>query len=178
MRIGKLTNQSLVWIDATPYLEAQKAQCRKVAGKVETLSSQMEYYQQQDEPSYQRWIHSQFGEQLSKLRELSARHSELEHFVERVHTESFVRGISLKKAYERIMSFDKARETAQAMRDGRWSASDKFESENSFNTSETSQSSSDSSEFSNSSEFSSSSSPLHSFRLMRNFLPSSRTSCG
>lgn len=143
-RRDKATVQSVVWIDATPYLEIERAQCRKVSGKVETLSAQMERYRQHDEPSYQRWMHSEFGEQLSSLRELSARHSELEQLVDRVEADSFKFNISLKKAYERVMQYQKGMDKFQEMFDERRTTSETSETDGS----------SDSSEFFDSSEFS------------------------
>lgn len=93
--------RALVWVDMEPFLKTERARCEKVAFELELVKQDLERFRTEWQPAYSRWFHGKFGEKVTRVRDLEAQVSELEHIVTNVEAEAFVTGRTERSVYAR-----------------------------------------------------------------------------
>lgn len=94
--------RDLVWIEMEPLLKGERARCEAISQELRNATEKLEHFKSRWEPSFSRWYYSQFGEKLTKARDLETRAHELERLIAQVETEALLTGDSERVAYERL----------------------------------------------------------------------------
>lgn len=80
-----------------------------VRGQMDTVKLQIEVFQSQDGPAFNRWLHLRFGPLLGEIRELMGRIAQAEQILHQVHRIAAMERISLRAAYQRYLDAEKTR---------------------------------------------------------------------
>lgn len=94
--------RDVVWLEMEPLLKRERARCESISAELHRSTQKLEQFRTRWEPGFSRWYYSQFGEKLTRARDLEAKALELEQLIVRVETEALIRGESERAAYERL----------------------------------------------------------------------------
>lgn len=93
-----------------PLLEAERIQCNSVTNELDRVQERLVIHREQDEPRYAQWLQSHFAKEISEVRGLRERQSELEILVSEVEFEAMRYGCSEHEAYHRVLKNRERRE--------------------------------------------------------------------
>lgn len=96
--------RQLVLVDSSRLITEDQVKCKKLYQKLETTRKTIDEHESKSEPEYEKWLHSQFGAQLTTLRELNQKMIECRDIIQTVQGHSIFTGCPEWKAYEMIMS--------------------------------------------------------------------------
>lgn len=94
---------ALMLVDQEPLRQEARRQHEKVLKRLVSAQRSLQRFQEKDLPQFEQWKASQFGEKLTRLRDLAAQVGEKESVVEQVNFLRFYTGQSIRRCYERVM---------------------------------------------------------------------------
>jgi hypothetical protein len=97
--------RSLMVIDQLSLRAAEVQRCQQVLKKLERSRRELAAFEENCLPTFNQWVHRNFGRELTLLRELRASVEEQEQLILAIRDEVQFSGASYRKAYERIMKF-------------------------------------------------------------------------
>ncbi len=109
--------KALIWIDATPLLQAARAKLRATQAKLSVADERVRLHKQSDEPDYQRWFTMTFSERLAEMRELYEKLAHLDEIVWKVEREILATGCSAAEAYAAVIAEIEAAKAQEATAD-------------------------------------------------------------
>ena len=108
--------RALVWLDMEPLLGFERWRCEKASDDLERAKEQLEQFRTEWEPAFSRWFHGNFGESLTRVRELESQAERMERIVMNVRAEAMMSGCSERAAYERLQRMSDGAEQLEEMR--------------------------------------------------------------
>ncbi len=113
----KAVSQTVIVIDNGPILLAEQERLRTTKKKYDVVNERLVLHQKYDEPQYQQWFNANFGIELSNIRTLYTRLTELDLIVFQVQQTVEATDCDPLDAYETILEqrarTDKARDEAR-----------------------------------------------------------------
>lgn len=95
--------RELILIDSAPIKRKEQSRCQEIYRKLEAARIKVEQHESKSVPEYQQWMRSNFGKELTEMREITQKLVELKEIVDAVYDECMMNGCSERKAYEKIM---------------------------------------------------------------------------
>ncbi len=93
---------AMVLVDSAQVRKKYISQCKRARTTYQKARQELDVYEQQDKPAFDRWIHAQLGAELTAIRELRERHREKNSLCNRIILESHLSGSSMHESYKRI----------------------------------------------------------------------------
>lgn len=91
-------------VDSAPFRKKTRSEYEKLAKSVDGARAQIEEFEKQHRPGYDRWYNSVFGAKLTELRELQSKLYEKENLIEEIESYVFVYGLSHGEAYAKVQA--------------------------------------------------------------------------
>ena len=113
-RRQRAIGRAVILLDSGPIRRKRTGVFRRLKRALEKARAEEERYESEDVPAYRAWLHRNFGERLSRIRELESQMEEKRSVVDAVHMEAAFRGGDHGQIYRQVM---KEREAAQARED-------------------------------------------------------------
>ena len=113
-RRQRAIGRAVIFLDSGPIRRKRTGVFRRLKRALEKARAEEERYESEDVPAYRAWLHRNFGERLSRIRELESQMEEKRSVVDAVHMEAAFRGGDHGQIYRQVM---KEREAAQARED-------------------------------------------------------------
>jgi hypothetical protein len=101
----------IIVVDQAPLRAGVIDECRKLMRQLEEARLEVHHFESASRPAYDRWMAANFGEMLTRRRELGEAIRRADDLIHEVHMIAMMHGGSLKSAYRRLM-----REREEAIR--------------------------------------------------------------
>jgi len=111
---GRDSGRALILVDGEPVRRAAQSTCRTFMRKIEKARAEIRLHQEQSKPEFVRWLHSEFGSELSALRELHQKIQDFEDIITEVQEYRYTCGGTLRQAYLDVMAMRERRRAAVA----------------------------------------------------------------
>ncbi|MGK5086548.1 J domain-containing protein [Bdellovibrionota bacterium FG-2] len=95
--------RDLILIEAEPIKKAEEKKCKDMIHQMDLARDRLRRFNEESQPAFQQWLHSQFGKEISELRELAQKLHELQRLSAEVEDYKFSRRCNYRQAYEAIM---------------------------------------------------------------------------
>ncbi len=94
---------AIILLDSEPIRRKRIGVYRRLKRALEKARAEEERFELEDVPAFTSWVHRNFGERLSKIRELEAEAKEKENLVNAIHLEVSFKGGSYYAAYQCVL---------------------------------------------------------------------------
>lgn len=94
---------ALIRLDTADIRKEYHARCRKAKSIFERYQEDWRLHNEECLPAYNRWLHSEFGPSLSKLKEMQIEHERKLHIIEQMSNRHYFHNTSWHVAYREVM---------------------------------------------------------------------------
>jgi len=102
--------RSLIPVDAEPIKRAEQKRCKEVIHQMDLARERLRRFNEESEPAFQRWLNSTFGKQITELRELSQKRSDIYQLMSEIEHYKHAARCSYYEAYLAVMDRRNKRE--------------------------------------------------------------------
>lgn len=93
----------LLEIDQTPILKKALTRCRRLRNELHKKQDALKHFEEEDQPAYEKWLNTNFGAELTKLRELRQQVSDWEFICEHLNACEFWMPDKLPEVHKELM---------------------------------------------------------------------------
>ena len=101
-RLRRNRCSAIILLDSGPIRRKRIGAYRRLKRRLEKARAEQERYEREDMPAFRSWFHFQFGERLSRIRDLEAEYEDKDSLVDQVREEVMWRGGPYYAAYRRV----------------------------------------------------------------------------
>ena len=102
-RAAKTASWALMPIDGRPIRDQARREYQKVLRDLEQARQDLDQFERQDKPAYNRWINRQLGALITELRETTQKVQASRQLLFEIESEAHVSNCSHTRAYEKVM---------------------------------------------------------------------------
>jgi hypothetical protein len=95
--------KSLILVDAEPIKRAEQKKCKDVIHQMDLARERLRRFNEESEPAFRQWLHSTFGKEITELRELAQKRSDLYRLLHEVEDYKYYARCSYHQAYKSVI---------------------------------------------------------------------------